>query len=250
MRRIPSGSTRKWISFRPTPSRGSCVRPSTSAAPRDSRRLPAADEGFRLEAAVLTRPWWRQTRLPDEVSVMARGDSLAQTVEATQRSLQERLEEALLPHRDPHRPRDDYAATDPFMAATSRHLAAIEAVMLEPVRRSVPEGDEPVPRVPSRSSRTRAHPRADQGAAVRAGARDSSGLARALGDGDNPAQPAQQDRTPDGGRVDPARRPPGGRGTGTARVRRRDPPAPTPATSILATHRASRPRGPPDVGAG
>ena len=71
---------------------------------------------------------------------MARGDSLAQTVEATQRSLQERLEEALLPHRDPHRPRDDYAATDTFMAATSRHLAAIEAVMLEPVRRSVPEG--------------------------------------------------------------------------------------------------------------
>ena len=52
---------------------------------------------------------------------MARGDSLAQTVEATQRSLQERLEEALLPHRDPHRPRDDYAATDTFMAATSRH---------------------------------------------------------------------------------------------------------------------------------
>ena len=71
---------------------------------------------------------------------MARGDSLAQTLEATQRSLEERLGEALLPHRDPTRPRDNYAATDSFMAATSRHLAAIEAVMLEPVRRTVPEG--------------------------------------------------------------------------------------------------------------
>ena len=73
---------------------------------------------------------------------MTHGDSLAMTIEATQRSLDERLKEALAPHRDPDRPRDGYAATDTFMAATSRHLAAVQAVMLDPVRRKVPGGDE------------------------------------------------------------------------------------------------------------
>ena len=73
---------------------------------------------------------------------MAHGDSLALTVEATQRSLEERLGEALLPHHDPHRPRDNYAAIDTFMAATSRHLAAIESVLLEQVSHTVPDGEE------------------------------------------------------------------------------------------------------------
>jgi hypothetical protein len=73
--------------------------------------------------------------------MMAHGDSLAQTIEATQRSLEQRLEEALLPHSDPDRPRDNYAVTDTFSAATSRHLAAIEAVLLPRVRRAVPAGD-------------------------------------------------------------------------------------------------------------
>jgi len=71
---------------------------------------------------------------------MTHGDSLARTVEATQRSLEERLGEALLPHHDLSRPRDHYAATDTFLAATSRHLAAVEGVLVHPVRRSVPEG--------------------------------------------------------------------------------------------------------------
>jgi hypothetical protein len=73
---------------------------------------------------------------------MAHGDSLALTIEATQRSLEERLHEALLPHPDPDRPRDNYAVTDTFTAATSRHLAAIEAVLLDRVRSAVPSGDE------------------------------------------------------------------------------------------------------------
>ncbi len=73
---------------------------------------------------------------------MSHGESLALTIEATQRSLDERLREALLPHSDPRRPRDNYAATDTFMAATSRHLAAVEAVVLAPVRHAVPEGGE------------------------------------------------------------------------------------------------------------
>jgi hypothetical protein len=74
------------------------------------------------------------------VSAMAHGESLALAIEATQRSLEERLAEALLPHVDRRRPRDNYAATDTFLAATSRHLAAIEAVLLGQVRRTVPEG--------------------------------------------------------------------------------------------------------------
>jgi hypothetical protein len=71
---------------------------------------------------------------------MTHGDSLVVTVEATQRSLEQRLGEALAPHRDPLRPRDHYAATDTFLAATSRHLAAVEAVLLAEVRHCVPEG--------------------------------------------------------------------------------------------------------------
>ena len=72
---------------------------------------------------------------------MAHGDSLAQTIDATQRSVEERLR-GLLPHRDPDRPRDNYRDIDTFTAATSRHLAAIEAVLVEPVRHAVPDGEE------------------------------------------------------------------------------------------------------------
>jgi hypothetical protein len=73
---------------------------------------------------------------------MTHGDSLTVTIDATQRSLEERLGEALLPHRDPARPRDHYAATDTFLAATSRHLAAVEAVLVPETRRCVPAGHE------------------------------------------------------------------------------------------------------------
>ena len=72
---------------------------------------------------------------------MTHGDSLLLTIEATQRSLEQRLHEAVAPHHDPARPRDTYAATDAFLAATSRHLAAVEAVLLDPVRHAVPEGE-------------------------------------------------------------------------------------------------------------
>ena len=72
---------------------------------------------------------------------MKHGESLALMVEATQRSLEERLGEALSPHRDPRRPRDSFSAIDTFMAATSRHLAAVEAVLLRQVHLAVPDGD-------------------------------------------------------------------------------------------------------------
>lgn len=70
---------------------------------------------------------------------MAHGDSLAMTIAATQKSLDERLAAVFAPHRDPERPRDSFAATDTFLAATSRHLAAVQGVLLEEVRRSVPQ---------------------------------------------------------------------------------------------------------------
>lgn len=72
---------------------------------------------------------------------MTHGDSLLLTIEATQRSLEQRLHEAVAPHHDPARPRDTFATTDAFLAATSRHLGAVEAVLLDPVRRAVPDGD-------------------------------------------------------------------------------------------------------------
>jgi hypothetical protein len=71
---------------------------------------------------------------------MTHGDSLALTVEATQRSLEERLREALAPHMDPHRPRDGYAAIDTFTTAASRHMAAVEAVMVGRVLGTLPAG--------------------------------------------------------------------------------------------------------------
>jgi hypothetical protein len=63
------------------------------------------------------------------------------TIEATQRSLEERLGECLAPAGPRAHPRDFYACTDAFLAATSRHLAAVEAVILPAVRQGMPEGD-------------------------------------------------------------------------------------------------------------
>ncbi len=71
---------------------------------------------------------------------MTNGHSLALTVLATQRSLEERLGRALTPHPVPEQPREGYATTDAFLAGTSRHLGAVEAVLLPPARRVVDDG--------------------------------------------------------------------------------------------------------------
>jgi hypothetical protein len=76
------------------------------------------------------------------VSTVTHGDSLALTLDATQRCLEERLQEALAPHREPGRHRDSFSSADAFLAATSRHLAAVEAVILPTVHRAVPDGDK------------------------------------------------------------------------------------------------------------
>jgi hypothetical protein len=66
---------------------------------------------------------------------MTHGDSLAMTVEATHRSLENRVAAARAPSAD--RPRD---TADAFLAATSRHLAAVEAVLVPRVGKQVPDG--------------------------------------------------------------------------------------------------------------
>ncbi|QWZ07305.1 hypothetical protein KRR39_17815 [Nocardioides panacis] len=66
---------------------------------------------------------------------MTHGASLAMTVEATHRSLEERVAAARAP--SPGRPRD---TPDAFLAATSRHLAAVEAVLVPRVRKQSPAG--------------------------------------------------------------------------------------------------------------
>jgi hypothetical protein len=72
---------------------------------------------------------------------MVPGDSLFLTVESTQRFLEVRLDDARRGQREPGRPRDGHAATDAFLAATSRHLAAVQAVLVPTALRVLPRGD-------------------------------------------------------------------------------------------------------------
>lgn len=65
------------------------------------------------------------------------------TIEATHQSLVQRLETATQTVRL-SRPRERYARTDAFMAATSRHLAAVEEVLLPAARRRLSGGEERV----------------------------------------------------------------------------------------------------------
>ncbi len=71
---------------------------------------------------------------------MTRGDALSLTIEATHRSLEQRLDGVLVPSGGRRSTRDTYARTDAFLAATSRHLAAVDAVLLPLVGRHVPDG--------------------------------------------------------------------------------------------------------------
>ena len=89
------------------------------------------------------RPQRRQTRPPGEVSVMAHGDSsAAQTIEATQRSLEERLGAACSRTAT----RIGRVTTIGTSTRSPRRragtLAAIEAVLVEPARHAVPDGEE------------------------------------------------------------------------------------------------------------
>lgn len=65
---------------------------------------------------------------------------LVVTVEATHQSLLQRLDEAARPATRA-RPRERSARIDAFLAATSRHVAAVEEVLVREVRRRLPDGE-------------------------------------------------------------------------------------------------------------
>lgn len=69
---------------------------------------------------------------------------LVVTVEATHQSLQQRLDEATRGMAPRLSPRERQARTDAFMAATSRHLAAVEEVLMAEAARRMSSGDEVV----------------------------------------------------------------------------------------------------------
>jgi len=67
---------------------------------------------------------------------------LSLTIDETHRSLEQRLKSAMSAPTPRAHPRDVYARTDTFIAATCRHLAAVDAVILPLYRKSIPEGDQ------------------------------------------------------------------------------------------------------------
>jgi len=66
--------------------------------------------------------------------------SLEFTVEATHTSLEQWFNQASVKPASPSQPRNAYQRADTFMATTSRHLAAVDAVLLPLVKRRLADG--------------------------------------------------------------------------------------------------------------
>lgn len=62
------------------------------------------------------------------------------TIEATQQALEERLDEATHGQVRLSRPRERRARADAFLSSTSRHLAAVEEVLVPAAQRELPDG--------------------------------------------------------------------------------------------------------------
>jgi hypothetical protein len=69
-------------------------------------------------------------------------NELVVTVEATHQALGQRLDDATGQALSRSRAREDYARTDAFLAATCRHLAAVEEALVPVARHRLPEGRE------------------------------------------------------------------------------------------------------------
>lgn len=69
-------------------------------------------------------------------------DTLVPGMNATHGVLADRLETAAATRPDPDHARDQYPATDTFLASASRHLGGLEAVLVPAVRRRLPDGDQ------------------------------------------------------------------------------------------------------------
>ncbi len=65
-------------------------------------------------------------------------------VEATHESLRQRLDEATRPEEEPGRPRQHRTRVNAFLAATSRHLAAVDEALLPEVADRLPDGAQRV----------------------------------------------------------------------------------------------------------
>lgn len=71
---------------------------------------------------------------------MGTTDVLRSSIRHSQRRLSGRLAEARSMEASRDRPRDGHARIDAFLAATSMHLHAVDAVLLPAARRKVPDG--------------------------------------------------------------------------------------------------------------
>lgn len=67
-------------------------------------------------------------------------DPLADSISATHRALSDRLERAIGCQPTWARPRGPFQAADPFLASTSRHVAAVNAALLPVVRHQFADG--------------------------------------------------------------------------------------------------------------
>ena len=74
------------------------------------------------------------------VSTMRTNDVLHSSISQAQQRVRRRLEAVKVIASPPDRPRDGYERLDTFLAETSRHLHAVDAVLLPAVRQGVPDG--------------------------------------------------------------------------------------------------------------
>lgn len=71
---------------------------------------------------------------------MGTTDVLSRSIQFTHRRTVERLEAARAMEAPADRPRDGYERIDTFLATTSKHLHAVDAVLLPSARKQVPDG--------------------------------------------------------------------------------------------------------------
>jgi hypothetical protein len=71
---------------------------------------------------------------------MGTTDVLRSSIQQTHTRMAERLEAARAMEAPADRPRDGYERIDTFLATTSKHLHAVDAVLLPPTRKRLPDG--------------------------------------------------------------------------------------------------------------
>jgi hypothetical protein len=79
---------------------------------------------------------------PEEVRPMGTTDVLLSSIQHTHSRLAEQLEAARAMQTPPDQPREGYVRIDTFLAITSKHLHAVDAVLLRPARRRLPDGGQ------------------------------------------------------------------------------------------------------------